>query len=558
MRCSYSTTQDLDPKCLDQSVAHEVGVTVYSRREFLRLVSLAGGIAALKTDVLFAGLRTTHYFGLNAFIEDHPDAVFILRTDVDAKTNAAAILDIGHQLGQSLFFAKTDPERSFPVSANVAIKPNITSWSWDKQPIEQIMGIQTDANFVEGIINSLKDLTVGADTIYIRDGNFSDSRPDGSLYRNLADHTGINLKDLSTGVGMIAVPDLQWADVGDGVWYKRIPYLWPFNSPGSCLINVAKFKSHSMGMTLCSKNLQGTNAQPYIAHCTGWGITMNGVDANDIVTDSFETIQANYNRHKAAGIPRWDLPGATSGGLWMETHSSRCLDNNSILHPCINIIEGVYGREGPFVSGPADNNGYGKDMMTNVIIFGKNARHVDIIGTYLAGHEPGNFGFFHLAVERNQATTINPHEIPLYEWKMDGSATASTLENFPRTPIRTLYLQKAGEAQYHMVDEPYDYSSSTAVAKKTPTKPDVFALSQNFPNPFNPTTSIQYYVPKSGGILLEVFDVRGARVATLANGTVSAGDHVVVWNASSMPSGTYLLRFLYDGLSTVRKMVLIR
>jgi uncharacterized protein (DUF362 family) len=531
---------------------------MYSRREFIRIASLAGSAVALKTDTLFARARATQYFGVNEFIESHPDAVFILKTSVDAKTNSSAILDAGYKLGRSLFVAMPGAGGAFPVTANVPIKPNLTSWSWDIPPIEQTMGIQTDTNFVEGIVKSLKELTIRADTMYICDGNFSDTRTDGALYRALATRTGVNLKDLSGGVSAVSASDLQWVDVPSGVWYKRIPYLWPINSPGSCLINVAKFKSHSMGMTLCSKNLQGTNAQPYIAYCTGWGTTIKGVETNDIVADAFATIQANYNRHKDAGIPRWDLPGSNSGGLWMETHSARCLDNNSVLNPCINIIEGVYGREGPFVSGPADNNGYGKDLMTNIVVFGKNAIHVDIIGTYLAGHEPGNFGLFHMAVERGQASTINPNEIPLYSWKLDGSAESATLESFARTPIRTLYLRKAGEEQYHMVNETYDYSGSAAVAPRRPRKPDVFALSQNFPNPFNPTTTIQYYVPRAGSVRLEVFDMRGVRVATLVDGAVFAGDHVTVWNASAMPSSTYYLRLSHDGYSLVRKLLLIR
>lgn len=311
-----------------------------------------------------------------------------------------------------------------------------------------------------------------------------------------------------------------------------------------------------MGMTLCSKNLQGTNAQPYIAHCTGWGTAM-AIDTDHVVTDAFTTIKTNYERHKSDGIPRWDLPGTSSGGLRMETHSTRCLDNNSVLHPIVNIVEGVYGREGPFVSGPEDNGGFGKDIMTNVVIFGKNARHVDIIGTYLAGHEPGNFGVFHLAVERKLATTLNPRDIPLYDWKLDGSATSSTLDDFVRTPIRTLYLRKAAEEQYHMVNEPYNYSGPVAVQPRQ-TRPDVFALSQNFPNPFNPSTAIQYYVPRSDHALLEVFDMRGERVAALVDANVSAGDHVITWNAGSMPSGTYIVRLLYDGHSLIRKLLLIR
>ncbi|HEY6953176.1 MAG TPA: T9SS type A sorting domain-containing protein, partial [Bacteroidota bacterium] len=291
-------------------------------------------------------------------------------------------------------------------------------------------------------------------------------------------------------------------------------------------------------------------------HCTGWGLNM-GVNANDIATDAFTTIQTNYDRHAKAGIPRWDLPGTTSGGLWMETHSSRCLDNNSVLHPAINIIEGIYGREGPFVSGPSDNGGYGKDLMTNVIIFGKNARHVDLIGTYLAGHEPGNFGFFHLAVERGLSGYLNPHDVPLYEWKLDGSATVAALDDFARTPIRTLYLRKAGEEQYHMVNEPYDYSATSVVAGRPQTNPDVFALSQNFPNPFNPSTTIQYYLPKPGHATIELFNILGERLETLVDAAMAAGDHVVVWNGRSLPSGTYFVRLSYDGFSKVRKMALV-
>jgi hypothetical protein len=497
------------------------------------------------------------YFGLNDFVESHSEAVFILKTQIDKKTNAGAICDAGYQLGQSLFVAKSTAEANYPVTAPVAIKPNLTSWSWDKMPIEQVMGIQTDANFVEGVIKSLKGIQIGANSIYIRDGNFSDARADGALYRDLANRTGVDLEDLGRGVGSVSEADLQWVDIPDGIFFKRIAYLWPVNSAGSCLINIAKFKSHSMGMTLCSKNLQGTNAQPYIAHCTAWGTAMS-VNANHVVSNAFNTIQANYERHKKAAIPRWDLPGTSSGGLWMETHSSRCLDNNAVLHPLVNVIEGIYGREGPFVSGPADNDGYGKDLMTNLVIFGKNARHVDIIGTYLAGHEPGNFGFFHMAVERNQAATLNPHDLTVYEWKLDGSATPSTLGDFTRTPLRTLYLRKSGEEQYHMVNEAYDYTGQTHVSVPRQTKPDVFALSQNFPNPFNPSTSIQYYIPRSGYTLLQVFDIRGECVAKLVDANVPAGDHVVTWNARLMPSGTYVVRFLYGGQSLVRKLLLIR
>jgi hypothetical protein len=311
-----------------------------------------------------------------------------------------------------------------------------------------------------------------------------------------------------------------------------------------------------MGMSLCSKNIQGAIARPYVAHCTGWNTEMTGVDSQYLIPNAFATIKENYDRHKNSGIPRWDIPGDSSGGIWMETWASRCLDNNSTLKPLINIVEGVYGREGPFVSGP--DNGYGNDILTNIILFGKNSFHVDIIGTYLAGHEPGNFGIFHMAEEHKLSQYLNPGDIPIYEWNLDGTATRTVLSAFSRTPIRTPYLQKAGEEQYHMVTEPYNYTTSVSEPKPELNRPDFFALQQNFPNPFNPSTSIQFHIPAAGFVLIEIFDINGSRIAILVNEYKYAGDHLTVWSSHNVSSGTYFYRMSFQGSTITKTMVLLR
>ncbi len=532
-----------------------------TRREFLKSAAVGAGAVILDQRKLFGRALTTDYFALNDFIESHPEAVFVFLTNVDQKTNTTAIKAVGQTLGQTLFVGKTSPDNAYPVNGTIAIKPNITSWAWDKAPIESTMGIQTDPYFVEGIIGSLTDLTVPAANVYIREANFFPAAADGAWYSALAQRTGINLQGKDV-LSNLPPGDVHWTAVPNGVWYRNIPHLWPFNAPGVPLINIAKFKSHSMGMTLCSKNLQGTNARPYVAHCTAWGTTMNGVNSGDLAPNAFTTIQQNYNDHKDA-IPRWlTLDGVagsgSAGGLWMETHTSRCLDNNSVLNPLINIIEGVYGREGPFVSGPSPT-GYGIDVMTNIVIFGKNARHVDIIGVYLSGHEPGNFGLFHIAKERGLSDYLNPRDIPVYEWKSDGSATLTALTDFPRASIRTLYLAQPGEDKYHMVDQPYDYSTnSVPPPREHYNGPDAFAIEQNFPNPFNPSTSIQYYIPRAGNVRLEIFDVQGQLVDVLVDGPMAAGDHLVTWQSERRASGTYFYRILFGGLSKTKSMVLLK
>ena len=74
--------------------------------------------------------------------------------------------------------------------------------------------------------------------------------------------------------------------------------------------------------------------------------------------------------------------------------------------------------------------------------------------------------------------------------------------------------------------------------------PDKFELHGNYPNPFNPATTISYSLPESMHITVEIYDIIGRRVARLVNQQQGAGTHNVVWDASSAASGTYLYRLV--------------
>ena len=85
-----------------------------------------------------------------------------------------------------------------------------------------------------------------------------------------------------------------------------------------------------------------------------------------------------------------------------------------------------------------------------------------------------------------------------------------------------------------------------------------FALEQNFPNPFNPATVIEYELPTRGVVTLKVFDLLGRDVATLVDGELEAGTHKAVFDASRLSSGVYFYR-LQSGLSLqTRKLVLMK
>jgi hypothetical protein len=92
----------------------------------------------------------------------------------------------------------------------------------------------------------------------------------------------------------------------------------------------------------------------------------------------------------------------------------------------------------------------------------------------------------------------------------------------------------------------------------SPSVPVSFGLDQNFPNPFNPTTTIVYHMPVSGVVSIRVFDLLGREVARPVDGYGEPGSHSVVWNAAGLPSGMYLYQMIVNGVSMVRTSLLLK
>ncbi len=99
----------------------------------------------------------------------------------------------------------------------------------------------------------------------------------------------------------------------------------------------------------------------------------------------------------------------------------------------------------------------------------------------------------------------------------------------------------------------------TAIVQAKAPVPGTFRLSQNYPNPFNPSTIIQYEVPTKSQVRLTVYNILGEKVATLADGTESAGVHEVTFNGDKLASGVYFYRLSANGNTFLtKKMVLLK
>ena len=88
--------------------------------------------------------------------------------------------------------------------------------------------------------------------------------------------------------------------------------------------------------------------------------------------------------------------------------------------------------------------------------------------------------------------------------------------------------------------------------------PVSYALYQNHPNPFNPSTTISFSLPKAGETTVEVFNVSGQKVATLASGFRQAGRHSIIWNAKSFSAGMYFCTIRQGNEAKKLKMTLMK
>lgn len=99
--------------------------------------------------------------------------------------------------------------------------------------------------------------------------------------------------------------------------------------------------------------------------------------------------------------------------------------------------------------------------------------------------------------------------------------------------------------------------SLTSMNSSNMTLPTSFRMAA-YPNPFNPSTTIEYSIARTGFINISVYNVIGERVATLVNGRLRAGDYQVQWRATHLASGTYFCRIEAEGFAKTIKLMLLK
>jgi hypothetical protein len=88
--------------------------------------------------------------------------------------------------------------------------------------------------------------------------------------------------------------------------------------------------------------------------------------------------------------------------------------------------------------------------------------------------------------------------------------------------------------------------------------PTTYSLTNNFPNPFNPSTKIRYSVPQSSRVVFRVFDILGDEIETLVDEQKAIGTYEITWYAENLPSGVYFYRLQASNFVEIKKMLLLR
>ncbi|MEI6048491.1 MAG: DUF362 domain-containing protein [Bacteroidota bacterium] len=529
------------------------------RRDFIKVSSAAGalGIVGSGFDAM-ANPYTERVegFDLHPFIKEHPEAVFINLTSVKEKTDKTGIYNAAYKLADEMF-VKTSNGKGYANTTKITCKPNWTCNSVNKKDTTASLGITTDLNFIEGYLKSVK--TKGAKDFYLRECACAFLwKANG--YLDMTERNNFDLKDLAAKDYWDMSPDdLIFKEVPNGVVFRKVAYMAPMNAPDTFLINIAKFKAHQMGITGAIKNLQGITAKRFHNFCSGSSDIFKTYDKRYhefFHTDYLDKVAELHRKHLENGIPRWnpkmDRP-PDGGGFWMEQWVNRMLDSLSVTPTGINIVEGIYGRDGDgFSNGPHD--GKAQDFMSNNVIFGKDPFRVDIITHWLAGHEPGNFGLFHIAIERGMSNVLDPFDIPVYLWK-DGKAKLIKLDSLNRTPLVTLYMRRnidgLNEDKFHLCNEPFDYSKWKTGKMSVNTLPSVKALGTDSQD----QVVMEVSVPDKGDVFVDILNNDGEIVWRLEAEGLEPGNHQVVWDGFNQP-GKYSVYVKGMGWDAEREMVI--
>ncbi len=147
-----------------------------------------------------------------------------------------------------------------------------------------------------------------------------------------------------------------------------------------------------------------------------------------------------------------------------------------------------------------------------------------------------------------------------YYFEMENEKSARAISD----ELDAQFPKSVGAIEAHKIlgDEEYlklnwELQPETDTTKQV-TEANKFVLNDNYPNPFNPTTTISYSLPEAGNVQIKIYDVLGRELAKLVDEIKSAGKHTAAWNGSDNASGIYFYTITFNNQTLYKKMLMIK
>lgn len=386
----------------------------------------------------------------------------------------------------------------FSKGKKVVIKINITGGSGNAAspklkgvPITEAMW--SNPVVVKAVAQLIIDSGVSANDITI-----TDSLGSGDSFNNSPFKGYVEIKN-SLGCNLVDLSKGTFANISTGRGYFHFPSLTmnQILKDTDVYVSIPKLKQHAeAGLTCSLKNQVGSVPQAL-----------------------YETSQIQYRRQA--------IHSPTNGSSASYLPRSIC-DLNAARPVHLAVVDGIKNAKG----GEGVWNPNFRPYESHVLFAGKDPVATDSIGAYLIGLDseaekiqlPGDNGYGDIECDNY-----------LFLLHNKGIGTNQLNE-----------INLVGDGKNLITSVHQDVRE---------VKPRNFKLCANYPNPFNPSTMIVIYLPRSESITLRIYDITGKRIETIIEGEVPAGEHRLQWSAEGLSSGIYLCRMQAKDFSETIKMV---
>ncbi|MDP3149641.1 MAG: T9SS type A sorting domain-containing protein [Ignavibacteria bacterium] len=304
------------------------------------------------------------------------------------------------------------------------------------------------------------------------------------------------------------------------------------------------------GTTVLNLNQTYLVVEKYVFHTAGIQPAVEGYDdecylwVNPAITASEPNVNTAEIQHLGGGTldPDFDGYQAIAGGIGSVIWNNRTITNPSGAFDGIRVANGATGTDAWTNLNPAA-------VPVEMTAFSANSINGNVELAWKTATEKNNNGF---DVERKSA---NSDFVKIGFVKGNGTTTNFSSYSFTDKNINA---NSAYSYRLKQVDFDGTFFYSNVVNVSAGQTPSTFALGQNFPNPFNPSTSISYSVPLSGVVTLAIFNTLGQKVKEVVNQFQEAGNYTVSLNASDLSSGNYIYNISLNGQSINKKMLLLK